>query len=238
MVAHGNMCVDVLLPPAPIPSPETLKTAETLASFADADPPESSWEVGGNCNFLIAAARIGLRAECVGHVGDDKYGDFIKRVLADEGVPFRRLASAEFVRDSRRDMSETLLCFVLTDGDGGHAFCSRYDLGPWPLLADVRGVDDDAARSLGRANAVFVNGFVFDEMRPAAVGSAVAIARRTAPGSSSTRARARSRSCATPSVAGAGHDPRRGGRGARDARGSGGAGGFGRGRARLRRHGR
>lgn len=182
MVALGNMCVDVLLPPAPIPSPETLKTAETLASFADADPPESSWEVGGNCNFLIAAARIGLRAECVGHVGDDKYGDFIKRVLADEGVPFRRLASAEFVRDSRRDMSETLLCFVLTDGDGGHAFCSRYDLGPWPLLADVRGVDDDAARSLGRANAVFVNGFVFDEMRPDAVGSAVAIAKANGAG--------------------------------------------------------
>ena len=206
MVALGNMCVDVLLPPAPIPSPETLKTAETLASFADADPPESSWEVGGNCNFLIAAARIGLRAECVGHVGDDKYGDFIKRVLADEGVPFRRLASAEFVRDSRRDMSETLLCFVLTDGDGGHAFCSRYDLGPWPLLADVRGVDDDAARSLGRANAVFVNGFVFDEMRPDAVGSAVAIAKANGAGSSSTRARAFT-SVRDPGVAGVGHDP-------------------------------
>ena len=79
-------------------------------------------------------------------------------------------------------MSETLLCFVLTDGDGGHAFCSRYDLGPWPLLADVRGVDDDAARSLGRANAVFVNGFVFDEMHPDAVGSAVAIAKANGAG--------------------------------------------------------
>ena len=44
------------------------------------------------------------------------------------------------------------------------------------------GVDDDAARSLGRANAVFVNGFVFDEMHPDAVGSAVAIAKANGAG--------------------------------------------------------
>jgi sugar/nucleoside kinase (ribokinase family) len=74
-------------------------------------------------------------------------------------------------------MDKTLTCHVLSDGVGGHAFCSRYDLGPWPLLSEVRGVDDDAARALGRADAVFVNGFVFDELRPSAVKSAVAIAK-------------------------------------------------------------
>lgn len=35
------------------------------------------------------------------------------------------------------DLDKTLLCFVLVDPHGKHAFCSRYDFGPWPLLAGV-----------------------------------------------------------------------------------------------------
>lgn len=31
----------------------------------------------------------------------------------------------------------TLLCFVLVGPASGHAFCSAYDFGPWPLLAGV-----------------------------------------------------------------------------------------------------
>lgn len=188
VVALGNMCVDILHPPAPIPDPAALKTEAFLAtldatgddaSSRDASPSDR-WEVGGNCNFLIAAARLGLRAECVGHVGDDAQGAFLRDALANEGVPLRRLASPELVADAARKnarMDKTLTCHVLSDGLGGHAFCSRYDLGPWPLLSEVRGVDDDAARALGRADAVFVNGFVFDELRPSAVRSAVAIAK-------------------------------------------------------------
>jgi len=182
VVALGNMCVDILHPPAPIPDPAALKTEAFLATLdasGDAEPSDR-WEVGGNCNFLIAAARLGLRAECVGHVGEDAQGAFLRATLAEEGVPLRRLASPELVADAARAnarMDKTLTCHVLSDGEGGHAFCSRYDLGPWPLLSEVRGVDDDAARSLGRASAVFVNGFVFDELRPSAVRSAVAIAK-------------------------------------------------------------
>jgi sugar/nucleoside kinase (ribokinase family) len=188
VVALGNMCVDILHPPAPIPDPAELKTEAFLAtldatgydaSSRDAAPSDR-WEVGGNCNFLIAAARLGLRAECVGHVGDDARGAFLRDTLAAEGVPLKRLASPELVADAARKnerMDKTLTCHVLSDGVGGHAFCSRYDLGPWPLLSEVRGVDDDAARALGRADAVFVNGFVFDELRPSAVKSAVAIAK-------------------------------------------------------------
>lgn len=44
-------------------------------------PPESAWEVGASCNFMIAASRLGLRVGAVGHVGDDVYGDFMRRVL-------------------------------------------------------------------------------------------------------------------------------------------------------------
>ena len=189
VVALGNMCVDILHPPAPIPDPAALKTEAFLATLdaagddaatGDAGSPSDEWEVGGNCNFLIAAARLGLRAECVGHVGEDPQGAFLRATLAEEGVPLRRLASPELVAEAAAKharMDKTLTCHVLRDGEGGHAFCSRYDLGPWPLLSEVRGVDDDAARALGRADAVFVNGFVFDELRPSAVRSAVAIAK-------------------------------------------------------------
>lgn len=75
----------------------TLTTAEYLDELTASAPPEPSWEVGGNCNFLIAASRIGLRAECVGHVGEDDPGEFLRRVLKEEGVPLRRLASADSV---------------------------------------------------------------------------------------------------------------------------------------------
>ena len=81
-----------------------------------------------------------------------------------------------------RGMLETLLCFVLTDGAGGHAFCSRYDLGPWPLLAGVKGADDAAASALAKCKAVFVNGFLFDEMKASAVGSAISLAKANGAG--------------------------------------------------------
>ncbi len=47
-----------------------------------APPPESSWEVGASCNFMIAASRLGLRVGCAGHCGDDVYGDFLRTILA------------------------------------------------------------------------------------------------------------------------------------------------------------
>ena len=34
-------------------------------------------------------------------------------------------------------LDSTLLCFVLVDPISQHAFCSRYDFGPWPLLEGV-----------------------------------------------------------------------------------------------------
>ena len=34
-------------------------------------------------------------------------------------------------------MRSTLLCFVLVGPGQKHAFCSRYDFGPWPLLEGV-----------------------------------------------------------------------------------------------------
>ncbi len=53
----------------------------------------------------------------------------------EEGVArFQPLAPEAF----DEALKETLLCFVLVnDSSAAHAFCSRYDFGPWPLLPGV-----------------------------------------------------------------------------------------------------
>ena len=38
-------------------------------------------ELGGNANFLIAAARLGLRTAAVAHVGGESVGEFAAREL-------------------------------------------------------------------------------------------------------------------------------------------------------------
>ncbi len=35
------------------------------------------------------------------------------------------------------ELDKTLVCFVLVDPHGRHAFTSRYDFGPWPLLEGI-----------------------------------------------------------------------------------------------------
>ena len=79
-------------------------------------------------------------------------------------------------------LGETLICFVLSDGAGGHAFCSRYDLGPWPLMRDVKDVSNDAREVLRSCRAVFVNGFVFDELKPQAVEQALNLSKSNGAG--------------------------------------------------------
>ena len=99
-----------------------LKTRSSLADFVANAPCQESWEVGGNCNFLIAASRIGLRCACVGHVGHDKYGAFLTKVLAEENITFHPLISYDNPTRAGSESQRTLLCFVLTDGAGKHAF--------------------------------------------------------------------------------------------------------------------
>lgn len=182
VVALGNLCVDVLLPPGPIPRPSALKTNKTLGELAKTAPARSSWELGGNCNFLIAASRLGLRAACAGHVGKDQYGKFLIDELAIEGVEHAELIPGDDRGMRSSALAETLICFVLSDGAGAHAFCSRYDLGPWPLMRDVSDVSNEAREVLRSCRAVFVNGFVFDELKPNAVGQALKLARSNGAG--------------------------------------------------------
>ena len=55
-------------------------------------------------------------------------------------------------------------------------------VGPWPLMADVREVHETSAAALSKCSPVFVNGFVFDELRPSVVASAIVTARANGAG--------------------------------------------------------
>lgn len=64
-------------------------------------------------------------------------------------------------------MRATLICFVLTHAPSAtHTFCSRYDFGPWPLLAGLtpHALRDDVHAAFRGTKAVMMNGFVFDEL--------------------------------------------------------------------------
>lgn len=181
LVTLSNLCVDVVVPMKSLPDEDEATRKALLRELMSEPPPGHRWEVGGNTNTLIAAARLGMRAAAVGHIGKDTYGNFLKEVLRSEGVDFvESLMSEVLVEDgngsvasgscdlgavsSESDASPTLVCFVLVAPDTQHSFCSLYDFGPWPLLSFVKKVTPDMKRILEETAAVFVNGFVFDEM--------------------------------------------------------------------------
>ena len=173
VVTLGNMCVDVFHRVDKIPTKDVLKTREYLdyllirtREMRELDAIDL--EVGGNTNFLIAASRLGLRAMSLGAIGEDFYGEFMKDVLIQERVRFQSYEEKEIsVTTTTTTTNEnTLVCFVLVDGAGSHAFCSSYDLGPWPLLADKYKLGSEVKEKLRKSKALFLNGFAFDELPP------------------------------------------------------------------------
>ena len=64
-----------------MPPPEEIKSESLLRSLMQRPPARESWEVGGNCNFMIAAARLGLQVAALGNLGTDVYGGFLRAVL-------------------------------------------------------------------------------------------------------------------------------------------------------------
>ena len=169
LVTLSNLCVDVIVPLDTLPaSLRGMPKSEALLEYlAQHTPPETAWEVGGNTNTLIAGARLGMRTAALGHIGDDEFGAFLENVLRQE----HSAICSTMLDDSlfeQRGLQNTLVCYVLVDKETNeHAFCSRYDFGPWPLLGggkDVATLSGGAERALKRTGAVFVNGFVFDEI--------------------------------------------------------------------------
>jgi hypothetical protein len=187
LAALGNLCVDAFVEDVSLPLPADTEYRRGLLSQLLAAP-EGTYrmEVGGNCNLLIAAARLGLSAASVGHVTPDFRGHFLCKVLQDEGIrTVHRMipdtaeelitlpgtsgrvstSAAPAVPSSSGPRSgggesETLVCFVLCDNKGQHAFCSRYDFGPWPFLSSLKTLPKHSREVLKRSRSCFINGFV------------------------------------------------------------------------------
>ncbi|KAK9814389.1 hypothetical protein WJX72_005061 [[Myrmecia] bisecta] len=124
---------------------------------------------------MIAAARLGMKVASVANIGDDQYGQFLREVLWEEGVyHLYPLAPHAF----REELKRTLLCFVLIGPEAQHGFCSRYDFGPWPLLPGVDSLTPATCKVLEDTHALFLNGFIFDELPARVVLEAVMHARR------------------------------------------------------------
>ena len=159
MVALNNLCVDIVLPVESLPSPDIHERRRLLKDLTVSHPSRDVWEVGGSTNFLISAARLGMETASIGHVHCDDYGTFLEEVLLEEKV--RRVQKVVVPEPDEQEGdpddddnldSGTLLCFVLVDPEGGHAFCSRYDFGPWPLLP-IEHLPDAAMQVCGRKKA-------------------------------------------------------------------------------------
>mmetsp|Transcript_17088 Transcript_17088/g.43383 ORF Transcript_17088/g.43383 Transcript_17088/m.43383 type:complete len:456 (+) Transcript_17088:91-1458(+) len=180
VVALSNLCVDIVLEVPELPPPEPAARQQLLAELTAAKLVEDeTWEVGGNANFMISAARLGMAVASVGHVNeDDRFGAFLSRVLAEESVRHVERVPLPLAGDGADGAAETLLCFVLVDPDARHAFCSRYDFGPWPLLGHVKELPESSMQLLRDTRAVYINGFCFDELRPETVAAAMREARQ------------------------------------------------------------
>ena len=166
LVTLSNLCVDVIVPKDTLPASMrgAPKSGTLLEYLGQNPPPEASWEVGGNTNTLIAGARLGMRTSALGHIGDDTFGEFLCKVLGGEnsGICSTMLDDGLFEKQGLRN---TLVCYVIVDKETNkHEFCSRYDFGPWPLFDNMTELSAGAEEALRNTSAVFVNGFVFDEV--------------------------------------------------------------------------
>lgn len=178
MVTLGNLCVDVLVKVEELPPTETEGKRRYMESLVAAPPDESFWEGGGMANTLIAASRLGLRCLALGHVGEDVFGDFFGRILGEEGVGVHDLGVEGESLGGDDYGGETLVVWVMIDGGGKHAFCSRFDFNSEPVFSRLTSLMEHSEGVISNAKALFINGFTFDEIPPSAVLAAAEFARK------------------------------------------------------------
>jgi sugar/nucleoside kinase (ribokinase family) len=116
LVVLGDLVADLIVPIERLPL----------------EPNKHGWaegifvEPGGAGNVLVAGRRVGLAIASLGHVGGDRYGEDLVRVLEAEGVDMREVA----VCPDR----DTVLCIVLTDTLHQHVYLGiQDDKGVWPF---------------------------------------------------------------------------------------------------------
>ena len=90
------------------------KTEQGIPKF-DANPG------GAPANLAVAAARLGARTAFIGRVGNDSFGDYLKRCLAENGVDVRGMSVDEKAR--------TTLAVVALDERGERTFSFYRDPG-------------------------------------------------------------------------------------------------------------
>ncbi|KAH8947085.1 hypothetical protein BDL97_11G022100 [Sphagnum fallax] len=166
----GNLCVDIVLNVPQLPPASVEEKFTYMKRLVAAPPDESYWEGGGNCNLTIAGARLGLHCVTLGHVGNEKFGHFLHRVLENEGIEHVDIQEEDNspIGDDDYDGS-TLLCWVLVDPSHQHAFCSRFDFNKNPAFSRIKQLPAGAKSVIQKSKALFVNGFAFDELAPSVV---------------------------------------------------------------------
>ncbi|KAJ0699101.1 putative 6-phosphofructokinase [Helianthus annuus] len=170
----GNLCVDVVLSVDELPPLGFDERKEYMEHLAKTPPDKKYWEAGGNCNMAIAAARLGLRCNTIGHIGNEIYGKFLLDVLRDEGINVIEMREEDDTIDtSSRSEYETLLCWVLVDPLQRHGFCSRADFSKEPAFAWMKTLSDEVKSNIEKSKVLFCNGYGFDELPAGLISSAL-----------------------------------------------------------------
>ncbi|KAK1310852.1 hypothetical protein QJS10_CPA08g00172 [Acorus calamus] len=169
----GNLCVDIVLGVPSLPSGDAAERKAYMERLSASPPDKRYWEAGGNCNLSIAAARLGLHCFALGHVGDEVYGCFLLDVLRQEGIDMVGMnedteAAALHIADY-----ETLLCWVLVDPFQRHGFCSRADFSKEPAFSWMNELSGQVQKAIRQSKILFCNGYVFDELSPTVIISAL-----------------------------------------------------------------
>ena len=142
---------------------------ESCAGGTNSDESASShFELGGNANFAVAAARLGMDVQAIGVVGRDELGSFFtNELMKEEGIQVVDIVGDE----APGAQFSTLECNVIIEKPSGqHGFFSMYDTGnPFgkAVAAGIGGklerASDAALIAVSEVDALFINGFTFDE---------------------------------------------------------------------------
>ncbi len=126
--------------------PEAITLGELLVDFVSVEKDVSLAQLptfagaagGAPANVAVGLARLGVSAGFVGKVGDDPFGEFLRRTLAEAGV------DTQFLR--RAPGARTTLAFVATRSDGQKDICFYRNPGA-DILLTAEEVNHDYLRS-------------------------------------------------------------------------------------------
>lgn len=155
VVALGDLVADLIVPLSELP---VRPLAHQLAR-------DIALEAGSTGSVLLLASRLGLRAQALGVLGDDFFGERVRAVLAAAGVDMSAVPAPPG--------SRTTTSIVLIDDAAQHVFVWMRGTGdPQPLGPAGRAAS-------ARADAIFTTGYALQPpatFTPAAVVEAVELA--------------------------------------------------------------